>query len=70
MLSDGITKEYQRLEQLGGYSDAAEVQLNLVRWVLEIAVRLEALEAKLGPLAEAVGPRQPAGPAPWESEPE
>ena len=56
-LAEEIEQEYQRLTQLGEYSDAAKVITFLTGKLLEIsrrldalAVRLDGLEAKLGPL--------------------
>ena len=52
MLSVDLETEYRRLAALGEYSDSAVVMLYLTGRLAEIARRLEALEAKLGPLAE------------------
>jgi hypothetical protein len=52
-----IAEEYQRLVQLGEYSDAARVQLFILTKMGELAFRLEALEARLEPLAKAMDER-------------
>ena len=51
-LSEHLQAEYERLSGLGEYSDAAAVMLHLTGHMADLARRLEALEAKLGPLAE------------------